>query len=166
MSLGIDYHIDHLVDVFNSKLWVTKNRYFIGRIFRNMKDSKIVPSKSIDGTNEYEIALKNDNYDAQCFFDVLPEETILNGVHHATVHVCFMVNLSAIYPILNRLDATEKVHADIEFLLKRLRIDFTELVRGVKSFEDYDMEDVSINDMSPHYLFRYTIKINYNNSNC
>ena len=65
MSIGIDFHINRLIVVFNSKLWVGKNKYFVGRVFRIIKDSKVIPSKSIDGTNEYQIALKNDNYDAQ-----------------------------------------------------------------------------------------------------
>ena len=166
MSIGIDFHINRLIVVFNSKLWVGKNKYFVGRVFRIIKDSKVIPSKSIDGTNEYQVALKNDNYDAECFFDVMPQETIISGVHHADINLCFMVNLASLYPTLNRLDATENVHVDIERLLRRSNIEFTELTRGITSFDNYDMSGFIISDMSPHYLFRCTIKINYTNSNC
>lgn len=173
MSKGIDKHIDQLLVDFNSYLWEGKTRSFYGRVFRNERiadfGTRIAPEVWVT-PNTYIEVLKSKKYDAQCFFDVQPNETINIDNHTADVWLCFMVNLAVLYPTLTRTEATEKVHTDVEVLLLNSNFIVEGLVRGFQGFTGYDWgEDRTTQskvDMSPHYLFRFNLKINYQNSNC
>ena len=68
--------------------------------------------------------------------------------------------------LINQVEKVDLFYFDkkygIDFCCQTYRIDFDTPI----SFDNYDMSGFIISDMSPHYLFRYTIKINYTNSNC
>lgn len=170
MSKGIDISIDQLLTDFNARLWTDKVRSFYGRVFRNerLEIGKISPEIWITPNNYIEV-LKDDSKDAQCFFDVQPNEPITDDYIHSTdIWLCFMVNLKAIYPTLTRTEATEKVHTDVENLLLNSNFKNNGLVRGFEGFKGYDFgENPQYKaDMSPHYLFRFNLKSTYINSNC
>ena len=171
MSKGIDIPIDALVAVFNSNLWSTKNNSFYGRVFRNERfgsfPSVISPEVYISADQPALEVLKNDSYDAQCFFDVQPNDPIAGGsIHTSTVWICFMVNLVALYPTLTRTEATEQVHRDAERIIEHSKFDIDGLVRGFEGFTSYDWGGDSYQakaDMHPNYCFRFNTKIEYVN---
>ncbi len=175
MSRGLDIPIDNLLALFVSHLWASNTkRQFFGRVFRNERfenfQSKISPEVWISINEPAKEVLKNDNYDAQCFFDPQPNETITNGdVHTATVRICFMVKLFELYPLLSRQEATEQVHTDAEELIAESS-EFTNvgLVRGFTGFTDYDWgdpgsADQARSDMNKNYLFRFDANVEYIN---
>lgn len=173
MSKGIDIPIDSLRSMFQTYLWKGKNRSFYGRVFRNERfvdfGSKISPEIWTSPNNYIEV-LKDTRYDAQCFFDVQPSDTVNTHIHTSDVWLCFMVNLQALYPALSRTEATEKVCVDIEKILIQSDFVYDGLVRGYQGFTGYDWgEDKATQakaDMSPHYLLRFNLKISYSISNC
>lgn len=165
MSIGIDIHIDALVGDFNSLLWPTvSNRSFYGRVFRNERNDSISPEIWTTPHNYIEV-LKDYKYNAQCFFDRQPDISVNSNVQQATVWVCFMVNLQAIYPNLTRTEATEQVHFDVKEILETRPFQIQNLVTGFTGFESYDWgnDGQARADMSPHYLFRFTTLIDYTN---
>jgi len=169
MSKGIDISIDQLLADFITYLWVGKVRSFYGRIFRNERFDigKISPEIWITPDNYIEV-LKDYKYDAQCFFDVQPNETVNTYIHSSDVWLCFMVNLKKIYPLLTRTEATERIQTDVEQLLINSNFTITGMVRGYEGFKGYDFgsNPQAKADMSPHYLFRFNLKSTYINSNC
>ena len=167
MSKGIDIPIDSLVTDFNANLWTSVSRSFYGRVFRNQRNNGISP-EIWTSPNDYIEVLKNDSKDAQCFFDVQPNISITTDLHIAEVWACFMVNLRSIYPNLTRTEATEQVQKDVKDLILMSQFDITGLITGIDGFNGYDWGELPQNkaDMSPHYLFRYTLQVIYNNSSC
>jgi len=170
MSKGIDISIDQLLTDFNAYLWTNKVRSFYGRVFRNerFEIGKISPEVYISANEPAREVLKEYKYDAQCFFDVQPNETINTYIHSVDIWLCFMVNLQAIYPLLTRTEATERIQTDVEQLLINSNFTITGMVRGFEGFKGYDFGSVAYAraDMSPHYLFRFNLKSTYINSNC
>jgi len=176
MSKGIDIPIDSLVSLFNSYLWTnTTNKTFYGRVFRNERfesfQSKISPEIYTSSTDYIEV-LKNDNLDAQCFFDVQPTgDSQKSDFHTANVWVVFMIDLSKVYPLLTRQEATEEAHREVELLLldSKFELKGNSLVRGFNAVIDYDWgenSDQARTDMYPHYCFRFEGTIDYQLSNC
>lgn len=169
MSKGIDISINQLLTDFQTYLWPDKVRSYYGRVFRNerFEVGKISPEIWITPDNYIEV-LKDYSKDAQCFFDVQPNETVYVNIHGYDVWLCFMVNLKAIYPNLTRTEATERVQTDVEQLLINSNFTITGMVRGFEGFKGYDFgENPQYKaDMSPHYLFRFNLKSTYINSNC
>lgn len=168
MSKGIDIPIDNLVSDFTANLWTTKSRSFYGRVFRNERNGSVSPEIWIT-PNTYKEVLKDKRFDAQCFFDVQPNEPITDSlVHASTVWCCFMVNLATVYPTLTRTEATEKAHVEVEEIIHDNRIQIDGLIRGIEGFTGYDFGENSQAkaDMSPHYLFRFNLRINYETNNC
>ena len=171
MSKGIDIPIDSLVAIFNSDLWSGKNNQFYGRVFRNERfadfGSKISPEIWLSADKPAVELLKNDGYNAQCFFDVQPTENESVGdVHNADVWICFMVDLISIYPELTRQEATEQVHRDAEILILDSEFENPSLVRGFTGFTGYDWGDNADQakaDMHPHYCFRFNTDLEYVN---
>ena len=168
MSKGIDIPIDKLVAEFGRLLWVGFNNSFNGRVFRNERfenfQSKISPEIHQSGTDVYLEALKDYSSDGQCFFDVQPNIETIGSVYSADVWICFMVNLKTVYPALNRIEATEQAHIDTSELINNSPFNSSEMITGFQGFIGYDWgenADQARADMSPHYLFRYTTKINY-----
>lgn len=165
MSKGIDIHIDALVNDFNNLLWTSlTKRSFYGRVFRNERNDSISPEIWITPHNYIEV-LKDYKFDAQCFFDRQPNIDINSNVQQATVWICFMVNLQAIYPTLTRTEATEQVHWDVKGIVEHRPFIVQNLVTGFSGFDSYDWgEDGQYKaDMSPHYLFRFETFIDYAN---
>ena len=164
MSKGVDIVIDAALSDFNNRLWVSNNRSFYGRVFRNETYSetgtKIIPEISVDGKSYTEV-LKDNSLDAQCFFDVLPSREMIKTMEKNTVRVMFMVNLTALYPALTRTEATETVERDVFNILSSNFDDVSILVSGRTAFSDYKFDGKDIADMSPHYLFRFDC-ISYN----
>jgi hypothetical protein len=111
--------------------------------------------------------LKNTNYDTQCFFDVQPTEgETIGDVHSVEVWICFMLDLSAVYPSLTRQEATEQAHRDTEELIIDSEFENPSLVRGFTGFTGYDWGDNADQakaDMHPHYCFRFSTNLNYIN---
>jgi len=169
MSKGIDISIDQLLSDFNTYLWTGKVRSFYGRVFRNerFEIGKISPEVWITPDSYIEV-LKDYSKDAQCFFDVQPNETVNTYIHSSDIWLCFMVNLKAIYPLLTRIEATERIQTDVEQLLINSNFTIVGMVRGFEGFKGYDFGEnpQSKADMSPHYLFRFNLKSTYINSNC
>lgn len=170
MMQGIDIEINELVALFTSKLWTSNNNSFYGRVFRNERfenfQSKVSPEVYISANQPAKEVLKDYSYDAQCFFDVQPNEAISADVHTADVWICFMVNLDKLYPLLTRTDATEQIHKDAERLIWDSNFNISSLVRGFSGFIGYDWgTDVSQAkvDMHPHYCFRFDTKLIYVN---
>lgn len=169
MSKGIDMPIDNLVAVFNSNLWAAFNTDFVGRIFHNVRHdpSKISPEKWLSGNN-YKEVLKDISIDGQCFFDVRPRESG-HPMSESDVRICFMVNLSIVYPSLTRREATEQSHIDTLDIIKSSRFKPVNLIRGFEGFEEYDWGEganQAKSDMHPHYLFRYDTELKYQIINC
>lgn len=169
MSKGIDISINQLLTDFQTYLWTDKTRSYYGRVFRNerFEVSKISPEIWITPDNYIEV-LKDYSKDAQCFFDVQPNETVNTYIHSSEIWLCFMVNLKAIYPNLTRTEATERVQTDVEQLLINSNFTITGMVRGFEGFRNYDFgENPQYKaDMSPHYLFKFNLRSTYINSNC
>ena len=169
MSKGIDISINPLLTDFQTYLWTDKVRSFYGRVFRNerLEVGKISPEIWISTTNYIEV-LKDYSKDAQCFFDVQPNETVNTYIHSSDIWLCFMVNLQTIYPNLTRTEATERIQTDVEQLLINSNFTITGMVRGFEGFKGYDFGEnpQAKADMSPHYLFRFNLRSTYINSNC
>jgi len=169
MSKGIDIPIDALLAYFNTYLWVGKVNSFYGRVFRNIKNdqSKICPEILLTGTNTYIDVLKDSSKDAQCFFDAQPQSPNAKDIFTSDVWLCFMVNLSKLYPLLSRSEAQDQVQRDVIDLLMSGQFEITGF-SGYEGFTGYDWgEDQTIQakaDMSPHYLFKYTLQATYINS--
>jgi len=167
MSKGIDIPIDELLGYFNTYLWVGKVNSFYGRIQRNNINGKVYPQVLITGTNSYKEVLKDSSKDAQCFFDVQPEPANAKDILTSDVWLCFMVNLSKLYPLLTRSEAQDQVQRDVIELLMSGQFEITGF-SGYEGFTGYDWgEDQTIQakaDMSPHYLFKYTLQATYINS--
>ena len=172
MSKGIDIPIDRVVQHFKDNLWAHVNTSFYGRVYRNERfDSfqvKISPEVQDCNTKEYKEVLKDDKFDAQCFFDVDPNQTVSNHNYDATIMICFMVNLEKIYPTLSRNEATEQAHLDVEKQFKFFAIEIVKLITGFEGFKNYDFgkdRQPSL-DMAPYYMFRFDAELNYSNTNC
>ena len=171
MKQGIDIEINELVDLFTSKLWTANNNSFYGRVFRNERfedfGSKISPEVYVSASDPAKEVLKDYSYDAQCFFDVQPNETIENSdAHEATIWICFMVNLEKIYSSLTRTEATEQIQSDVEKLIFDSNFDITGLIRGFSGFSGYDWGTENSQakiDMNPNYCFRFDTKLIYIN---
>ena len=167
MSKGIDIPIDELLGYFNTYLWVGKVNSFYGRIQRNNINGKVYPQVLITGTNSYKEVLKDSSKDAQCFFGVQPEPANAKDILTSDVWLCFMVNLSKLYPLLTRSEAQDQVQRDVIELLMSGQFEITGF-SGYEGFTGYDWgEDQTIQakaDMSPHYLFKYTLQATYINS--
>lgn len=172
MNKGIDIPIGKQLIEFEEALWISKNRQFYGRVFRNERFWKISPEVWISEKEPAREVLKDFKLDAQCFFDVQPDDDIESGMwHEADVWIVFMVNLEIIYPALSRQAATEQVQRDVEILLTFGPFKSDALVRGFKSVEDYDWgdegsADQARADMHPNYCFRIETKLKYQNTNC
>jgi len=173
MSKGIDIPIDSLVTEFNSALWVGKDNQFYGRVFRNERfeafGTTISPEIWLSANKPAIELLKNDNFDAQCFFDVQPTDTINGGdIHNSVIWICFMVDLVALYPLLTRQEATEQVQRDVLDIITTSEFIVTGLVRGFEGFTSYDWgRDTQPHaDIHPHYCFRFETTLEYVNSNC
>lgn len=169
MSKGIDIPIDSLVTDLTANLWTSNVRSFYGRVFRNerFEIGKVSPEIWLT-PNHYIEVLKDYSKDAQCFFDVQPNTSIVSDVHTSDVWLCCMVNLSAIYPLLTRTEATMQVQKDVKDLLLMSQFTINGLITGFEGFNGYDWGEDRTNqaksDMSPHYLFRYNLSITYVNS--
>lgn len=170
MSKGIDIPIGTLVTNLTSQLWTTKNCQFYGRVFRNERfedfNTKISPEVYISANQPAIEVLKNDRYDAQCFFDVQPVDEVSGDIHTATVWICFMLNLLTVYPTLTRTEATEQAHRDAENIIFNSEFEITGLVRGFHGFTGYDWGEEASQakaDIYPNYLFRIDTKLNYIN---
>ena len=109
--------------------------------------------------------MKDYNKDAQCFFDRQPDIPFESGTQNAVVWICFMLDLSKVYPTLTRTEATEQAHFDTHKLIENSPFEITGLITGITGFSDYDWKDSpqARADMSPNYLFRYTTEIEYVN---
>lgn len=168
MSKGIDIPIDALLADFTSYLWTDKVHSFYGRISRNVKSesSKVCPEIWLSG-NKYIDVLKDSSKDAQCFFDAQPQSPNAKDIFTSDVWLCFMVNLSKLYPLLSRSEAQDQVQRDVIDLLMSGQFEITGF-SGYEGFTGYDWgEDQTIQakaDMSPHYLFKYTLQATYINS--
>jgi hypothetical protein len=164
MSKGIDILIDNLLVDLTARLWTTNVNLFSGRIFRNEvlteNGLKIVPEIYIDG-NDYKDVLKDDRYDAQCFFDVLPSGEMIGTMEKNTVRAMFMVNLIKLYPTLLRNEATESAKKDVFDILSCNFDNVSGFVSGRTAFSDYEFKGNDVSDMSPHYLFRFDC-VSYN----
>ena len=167
MSRGVDIPINDLLRLFNTYLWTSNVRSFRGRIFRNEKEFgfnvKIQPLYYDTVGSEPIEVLKDDNKDAQCFFDVMPTKKMFDTIKEAECHICFMVNLTSLYPLLTRTEATEQVIEDAENLIKRSQFEFIQLVTGYESFNDYQWNESALSDLSSNFLFRFDLKLTYNN---
>jgi hypothetical protein len=171
MSKGIDISIDALIADFTDNLWDGYNTSFYGRVFRNERfedfSVKISPEIWTSKDNYIEV-LKGKSFDAQCFFDVQPDDPIEgSNVHTSIVWGCFMVDLAKVYPDLSRTEATETAHRDAERLISNSQFENEGLVRGYTGFTSYDWgrdrDNQPLVDMSPHYLFRFNLKVTYTN---
>ena len=164
MSKGIDIPIDALLADFTAYLWNSNVRAFYGRVFRNERDGKISPEIWLSA-DKYIDVLKDVSKDAQCFFDVQPNTTMDSDVCTASVWLCFMVNLTKLFPSLIRTEATEKAQEDVISLImsSQFTIDKNGLIPGFTGFKDYYWDDASKADMSPHYLFRFNLQTIYTN---
>jgi hypothetical protein len=161
MSKGIDKPIDALIADLNAVLWKGSARQFFGRVYRSESEGKVQPLYYV-GTEVVDV-LKDDRYDAQCFVDVQPTRKMYSDIVEAECRICFMVNLSAIYPSLGRSEAVETVIADIMRVLMASQFEIERAVSGLEAFADYKSQDVVLADMSTHHLFRFDLKINYIN---
>jgi len=168
MSKGIDIPIDALLADFTSYLWTDKVHSFYGRISRNVKSesSKVCPEIWLSG-NKYIDVLKDSSKDAQCFFDVQPGPANSKDVFTADVWLCFMVNLSKLYPSLSRPEAQDQVQRDIINLIMSSPFEITGMT-GAEGFTGYDWgEDTKVQvkaDMSPNYLLKYILQVTYINT--
>ena len=167
MSKGIDIPIDELLGYFNTYLWVGKVNSFYGRIQRNNINGKVYPQVLITGTNSYKEVLKDSSKDAQCFFDVQPEPANAKDILTSDVWLCFMVNLSKLYPLLTRSEAQDQVQRDIINLIMSSPFEITGMT-GAEGFTGYDWgEDTKVQvkaDMSPNYLLKYILQVTYINT--
>lgn len=171
MSKGIDIPIDRLVAEFNSDLWNGFNTSFYGRVFRNERVVSLPPKISPEiwtSATDYIEVLKDDRFDAQCFFDVQPNETIEGTIHTAKVWICFMVDLAKLYPTLTRTEATEECHREVEEIIGASQFRIENMVRGFDGFETYDWGENMQSDVDwqPNYLFRFDTELVYVNKNC
>jgi len=168
--MGIDKHINMAVEDLNANLWFGKNTSFYGRCFRNEKRGQIgtvIKPELYTSANDYVDVLLDDTKGGQCFFDVQPTNpSDENGIYSSETWACFMVNLTTVYPTLNRTEATEQAHTDAEEILNN-HFPITGLVRGFEGFKGYDWgaDHQAHVDMQPYYLFRFNLTIKYNNSN-
>jgi len=172
MSKGVDVPIDELVGVFDSELWISNNCQFYGRIFRNEIINQqtgqkiIVPEYYIENSDDYRDVLLDDSKDAIGFFDVVADNSIIPTV--ADVRVCFAVNLQKLYPAIGTR-ATEYAHESVYNILKGSIALFdtaSKLIRGADAFSDYGQSDATKHNMSPYYLFRFDVKLEYKLFNC
>ena len=158
MSKGIDIVIDDTLVDINARLWITNVNSFYGRIFRNdiltERGLKIVPEISLDGKS-YKEVLKDNRFDAQCFFDVLPSGDMIGTMEKNTVRAMFMVNLIKLYPALTRTEASQSAKEEVFDLLSCNFDSVTGFISGRTAFFDYEFKGMDISDMSPHYLFRF-----------
>lgn len=162
MSKGIDIPIDALIDQLNSGLWIGNNNQFYGRVFRNKihQGIQVIYYDGIEGLDP----LKNDFKDAQCFVDVLPERKANADIFEAECRIVFMVNLSAIYPSLNRSEAIESVMTDVVNELMSSQFELTRVISGAEALEDYVFADDTSIDISSDHAFRFDTKLIYTNS--
>lgn len=161
MSKGIDIPIDALITDMNNYLWLGKANQFYGRVYRNELNDVIQPLYYIG--DEAVDALKDDRKDAQCFVDVQSTRKMFADVIEAECRICFMVSLSGLYPSLNRSEAVEQVMADVKDLLMSSQFEIIQMVSGVDAFADYKSPDTNLADMAGNHLFRFDLKLIYQN---
>ena len=159
MSKGIDILIEKAKTRLSSKLFLTNDCDWFGRIHRNVKQGETIPERFISGKNDLDVLL-NDTKDLTCFFDVQPAENYSN-VFNSEVWVCFSVNLAKLYPTVTTERATEYVHEDVINELKKVGgWKVTGLVRGLPAFSEYSKVKESDN-RHPFYLFRINCDVKY-----
>lgn len=162
MSKGIDIPIDALIAQLTANLWTANTRQFLGRVYRNAIDGKIQPLY-YTGTEDIDV-LKDDRKDAQCFVDVMPTRNMFADVIEAECRICFMVDLSALYPTVSRSEAVERVMADVIYELTHSEFVITQMVSGYTAFDDYIFSEDTSTDVGLDHVFRFDIKTTYTNN--
>lgn len=171
MINALDKQINDLIALFTARLWISNVRQFYGRIFRNEVSYeysvKVQPLYYSSQVNAEAIeVLKNDLVDAQCFFDVLPNSTIKNGLIEQDVRLMWMVDLLKLYPTLSRNEATETFYNDVEELINNTNFELIGSVQGAQGFKDYQWSEDALSDLQNNYLFRFDLKLFYINNIC
>lgn len=164
MSTGIDIPIDALVNLLDSSLWISNSKQMLGRVYRNEipGNSGIQPLYYSGG--EAIDVLKNDNYDAQCFVDVMPERNMYADAIEANVRLMFMVDLLTLYPSYSRSESIEQVMGDVVNVLMSSQVEVVKMVSGYESFSDYKWKEDALTDLQNHHLFRFDLKLIYQNT--
>jgi len=160
--IGVDAPIERLRLLFVGNLWSGKNNSFNGRCFRNEQDGKLIPEIKITG-NDYEEVLLQDFNDSTVFFDVEPTRES-NGKDNlkANINIYFAVDLSKLYPSLDRNEATETAYRDVIDQINIGGFNFTSLSTGFESYDTWNYDESAEDNMSSYHLFRINTTIDYN----
>lgn len=160
--IGVDKPIERLRLLFESSLWNGKSNKFYGRCFRNERDG-LIPEIKLEIGDEYKEVLLQDFQDSTVFFDVEPNrDAVSKSIVNANVNIYFAVNLTKLYPLLNRIDATETAYKDVINLVNVSGFDFKAIVSGFEAYETWSYDEASKDNMHPYHLFRINTSINYN----
>jgi hypothetical protein len=163
--IGIDVPIERLRLLFVSNLWNGKTNSFYGRCFRNERDDKLIPEIKISG-NDYKEVLLQDFNDSTVFFDVEPARDVIGASDiNAKVSIYFAVSLAKLYPLLDRLDATETAYKDVIKLINASSFalsDGNSLTTGFESYSTWDYDKASEDNMHPYHLFKISTTVIYN----
>jgi hypothetical protein len=159
---AIDQAISSLLADFNDYLYVGSRKAYYGRVFRKDENGGIIPEVWVNGNN-YLTIVKDTSKDVQLFFDVQPSIQSIADVNTADVWLCCMLNLSTLYPLLDRNEATQTAQRDIKFHILNSEFSINGMVTGAEGFKAYNM-DATLQDLAPHYLLRFNLSLVYINN--
>lgn len=159
--IGIDKPIERLRLLFESNLWVANKSIFYGRCFRNERNGGLIPE--INTNNEYREVLLQDFNDSTVFFDVDPVREVIGLTDiNASVDIYFAVDLTNLYPLLTRNEATETAYKDVVKYINGSDFDFQGLKTGFDSYDTWDYDEASRDNMQSYHLFKINTKLIYN----
>ena len=165
-NIGIDAKIESLRARFEAKLFTSNTYTSYGRAFLNKRDDKgnegDVPELLTSGNNEYIDVLPDSGTDGHSFFIVKNSPEFLGGsFYSAEVSIYFAVNLRKLYPSINER-AVEYLHRDVTRQISYSSpFQITTYEQGLPAFDEF-VRVKEIDNMSPYYLVRFDMEIEYN----
>lgn len=168
-TTGIDTPIKGLQTYLYDSLvcdWSLDRFDAYGRVYKNKRDSKIVP-EYYENNREYKEVLLDDTRDGIMFFS--PSD-ITNAYGDLLIQECdiiFTFNLKSLSYSNERED--EEVRQRVLFLLNSYprKQEVKQIITGLKNvYSDYNGVQEYFYDMQDFHHFKITLELRFNNNNC
>lgn len=157
---GLDVPVNHLRDLFTSKLFSGKTYSSYGQAY-NLNDDG-VPYVYNETNDKYEEVLFDDRKDAISFFFQNGEATKIDGHYfEAPVEILFALKLDQIEDDVSLRDL-EEVTADIYNVVKyNSMVQITGRVLGIDAFSSFNTEKIITKDMLPSVLIKFNTIVKF-----
>ena len=167
MSHGLDIPIENLRTVLANKLFTGSNYIPYGRAYWNGRRGETIPEVyNYAGNRDYMDVLLDDTQDGISFFLPEPEyESTTYLGYNANVGLYFAVNLRALYPT-ETVRPVERFHEDVLKVIQLGGFQVTEIVSGWRAFDQFGYTTAQKDDMSPFYLCKFTLEIQFIYNKC